>query len=82
MDNGLKHYQVVAERYTGFWLDQPVDTGLKVPREEWLRLMQDDPEHFQMVTLLPEDQLPTHSKERVLIAELAISVRFSDEPLQ
>lgn len=81
MGEMLDHYQVRAERETGFWVDLPVATGRTVSRDEWLRLQQDDPQRFQVITIDPEDQ-PLHYRRLGRIIEFAVTVTWADELLQ
>jgi len=85
MTNQLDHYRVVAERETGFWINVPVRTGNTVSREEWLRLHQADPDHFQIVALSLEAQLPHQYSNNDLVVDVviehAIFVMWSDEVL-
>jgi len=81
MDKRLDYYSVIADRETGFWVGLPVATGLTVAREEWLRLMENDPDHFQLVTLTAED-LTRYSTAPEDVIEHAVFVTWSDEMLQ
>ncbi len=74
----LAIYKAVAERETGFWIDLPVATGQLVSRDEWLKLMKDDPEHFQVATLTAEE-LTGYSMADDDIIERAVFVVWEDE---
>ena len=78
MNKMLELYKVVAERETGFWVDLPVATAEKVARDEWLRMMEDDPEHFQLATLTAEE-LTGYSTADEDVIEHAVFVSWSDE---
>lgn len=78
MDKMLAIYKAVAERETGFWIDLPVATGQLVSRDEWLKLMKDDPEHFQVATLTAEE-LTGYSMADDDIIERAVFVVWEDE---
>lgn len=80
-DRHLAYYTVIAEQKTGFWIDLPVDTGQRVSRTKWLSLMKEDPEHFQMATLVSEDPSANSMKGEVVV-ECAVFVTWSDEMLQ
>ena len=77
----LDYYTVTAERETGFWISLPAATGQVVARDEWLRLMEDDPEHFQLVTLTAEERT-SYSMAPENVIERAVLVTWSDELLQ
>jgi hypothetical protein len=81
MDKRLDYYTVTADRETGFWIGLPIATGKTVARDEWLRLMADDPEHFQLVTLTAEEQT-RYSQGIEDVIERAIFVTWSDEQVQ
>ncbi|MGJ9420484.1 hypothetical protein ACHAC9_22410 [Massilia sp. CMS3.1] len=76
----LDYYTAVAEKETGFWVGLPVATGQMVSRAEWLCLMNDDPDHFQLVTLTEED-LTGYSLAVEDAVERAVFVTWSDEEL-
>ena len=78
MNKMLELYKVVAERETGFWIGLPVATAETVPRDEWLRMMADDPEHFQLATLTAEE-LTGYSRANDDVIERAVFVSWSDE---
>ena len=80
MDNLLAYYTVTAEPDSGFWIGQPVRTGETVRRSEWLRLMEQDPDHFELVTLTPED-LGRYEIASDKVIELAVFVTRSNEQL-
>jgi len=81
MSKILEYYMVMAERHTGFWIGLPLATGKTVAREEWLRLMKEDPEHFHLVEIRPEEQTGySHGIENVI--EHAVFVTWSDEQVQ
>jgi hypothetical protein len=77
----LDYYTVTAECETGFWISVPAATGRTVSRDEWLRLMEDDPEHFQLVTFTAEEQT-RYSMAPEDVIERAVFVIWSDEHLQ
>jgi hypothetical protein len=77
----LDYYTVTAERETGFWISLPTATGQTVLRDEWLKLMEDDPEHFQLVALTAEE-LTRYSTTPEDVIERAVFVTWSDEQLQ
>lgn len=81
MHEMLDHYSVVAERESGFWLTLPVSTGQKVSREEWWRLHEKDPEHFQIITIATTGELPLQSTTNEIVVEHALSVSWLDEIL-
>lgn len=81
MKKQLDYYTVTADRETGFWVGIPVATGKSVERDEWLRLMADDPEHFQLVTLTAEEQT-RYSQKMEDVVERAVFVAWSDEQMQ
>ena len=78
MDKFLDLYTVVAERETGFWVGLPATTGKTVPRDDWLRKMRDDPEHFQLARLTAEE-LTRYSTADEDVIERAVYVAWSDE---
>jgi hypothetical protein len=78
MGKMLHLYKVVAERETGFWIDLPVATGQATSRDEWLRMMEDDPKHFQLATLTAEE-LTGYSMADGGVIERAMFVTWSDE---
>ena len=77
----LDLYKAVAERETGFWTDLPVATGKSISRGEWLSLMKEDPDHFQLITLTAEE-LTGYSLADGDVIERAVFVTWSDEKLQ
>lgn len=77
----LDYYTVKAERETGCWIGLPIATGKTVARNEWLRMVDDDPEHFELVTLTAEE-LTTYSLAQTDVIERAVFVIWSDEQLQ
>lgn len=81
MEKLLDYYTVTAERDSGFWIGLPVATGKTVAREEWLRHMSQDPEHFQLVTLTTE-VLTNYSTAPGDVIERAVFVTWSDEAIQ
>lgn len=81
MKKMLDLYKAVAESETGFWIDLPVATGKSVSRDEWLSLMKEDPNHFQLATLTTEE-LTGHSLADSDVIEHAVFVIWSDEKLQ
>ena len=81
MDRLLDYYTVTAERETGFWIGLPFATGKTVARAEWLSLMDDDPDHFQLVALTAEE-LTGYSTADEDVIERAVFVTWSDEMLQ
>ncbi|MCC2963072.1 hypothetical protein LK540_21800 [Massilia sp. IC2-278] len=86
MAKRLEHYVVIAERETGFWLTLPAPTGKTVARDDWLKLNDEDPEHFQLISLsldahLPPQLMPNEAITQVVI-EQAVFVMWSDEVLQ
>ena len=81
MQKLLDYYTVTAERDSGFWIGLPVATGKTVAREEWLRHMAQDPEHFQLVTLTAE-VLTNYSTAPEDVIERAVFVTWSDEAIQ
>lgn len=72
MDKMLDLYKVVAERETGFWVGLPIATGQTISRDEWLRMMEDDPEHFQLATFTAEE-LTRYSMSDEDVIERAVS---------
>jgi len=86
MAERLEHYVVVAERETGFWIGMPAATGRTVARDEWMKLNETDPEHFQLVSLSldarPPPHLPSHEPVMQVVIEHAVFVLWSDEVLQ
>ena len=81
MDKLLDYYTVTVDRETGSWTGLPVATGKAVARDEWLSLMKDDADHFQLVTLTSED-LTGYSMAADEVIERAVFVTWSDEMLQ
>lgn len=81
MKRMLGLFKAVAERESGFWIDVPVDTGRSVSREEWMSLMSQDPDHFQLATFTADEWTgcPAANGEAI---ELAVLVTWSDENLQ
>jgi len=77
----LDYYTVVAEREAGFWTSIPLATGRSVAREEWLQMMDADPEHFQLVTITAEE-LTEYSLAQDDLIECAVFVTWSNEQLQ
>jgi len=82
MDKMLKLFRVVAERGTGFWIKLPVPTGMEVSRKDWLSLQEKDPDHFQILEIAPDAELPMQSATTGLVVEYALSVSWSDESVQ
>lgn len=82
MDQTLEHFTVLADRESGFWIGTPTPTGKTVARDEWQRMQKDDPEHFQIVQFVPSDQPPALSMTDGVVLERALSITWSDEPLQ
>ena len=76
----LDYYTVTADRGTGFWVGLPAVTGKTVGRAEWLSLMEEDPDYFQLVTLTPEE-LTRYSMADEDVIERAVFVTWSDEML-
>jgi hypothetical protein len=81
MEKLLDYYTVTAERESGFWIGLPAATGKTVAREEWLRHMAQDPEHFQLVTLTAE-VLTNYSTAPEDVIERAVFVTWSDEAIR
>ena len=81
MDRVLDYYTVTADRETGFWVGLPALTGKTVGRAEWLSLMEEDPDHFQLVKLTTEE-LTGYSMADEEVIERAVFVTWSDEMLQ
>jgi len=86
MADRLEHFVVVAERETGFWIGIPAATGITVARDEWMKLNESDPEHFQLVSLSLDAHLPPQlgldEKVVQVVIEQAVFVLWSDEVLQ
>lgn len=80
-DKPLDYYTVTVERDTGLWIGLRLATGKTVDRDEWLRLMEDDPEHFQLLTLTTEE-LTNYSMALEDVLERAVFVMWSDEQRQ
>lgn len=80
MEEVLHYYTVTVERDTGFWVELPVSIGKTVTRVERLSLMDDDPDHFQLVTLTAEE-LTGYSMADEDVIERAVFVTWSDELL-
>ena len=59
----------------------PIATGKLVSRDEWLSLMKEDPEHFQLATFTAEE-LTGYSLADGDVIERAVFVSWSDEKLQ
>ena len=76
----LDLYKAIAARDTGLWEGLPIATGKSVPRDEWLGLMKEDPDHFQLATLTAEE-LTGHSMDHRDLIERAVFVTWSDEML-
>ena len=72
---------MTAEREMGFWIGLPFATGKTASRGEWLQLKDDDPDHFQLVTL-PAEDLTGYSMAADEVIERAVAVIWSDELLQ
>jgi hypothetical protein len=81
MEKRLDYYTVTAERDSGFWIGVPVNTGMTVARDEWLRLMEEDPGHFQLVSLTAEG-LTNYSTAPEDVLERAVFVTWLGEQLQ
>ncbi|MGJ9417690.1 hypothetical protein ACHAC9_07990 [Massilia sp. CMS3.1] len=80
MDELLDLYKAIAERDTGFWIDLPAATGQQVLRAEWMSLMKEDPDRFQLATL-PIEELTHDSVQDRGVIERAVVVTWSDEKL-
>ena len=80
MNKMLDLYKAIAERETGFWINLPVATGESVCRAEWVSLMKEDPDHFQIATLTAEE-LTGYSTANADVIERAVFVTWSDEKL-
>ena len=76
----LDLYKVVAERETGVWRVVPVATCQQVSRDEWMSLMNDDPDRFQLATLTAEE-LSRYSMADEDVIERAVVVTWSDAVL-
>jgi hypothetical protein len=81
MDKMLKHFRVVAERDTGFWITLPVPTGLEISREEWLNLQRKDPDHFQILEIAADAELSAQSPTSGQSIEYALSISWPDEKI-
>jgi hypothetical protein len=78
MDKMLGLYKAVAERETGFWVGLPVATGHSVSRKKWLRLMKEDPTHFQ-IAILTTEELTGYSTGKEDLIECAVFVIWLHE---
>jgi hypothetical protein len=58
----------------------PVATGQTVSRDEWVRLMEEDPDHFQIAAFTAEE-LTGYSMDHEDLVERAVFVTWSDEQL-
>lgn len=76
----LDLYRAVAEPDTGFWITVPVPAGQSVSRDEWTKLMHEDPDHFQIANLTAEE-LTGYSMDHADLVERAVFVTRSDELL-
>ena len=81
MGKKLELYKAVAQRETGFWIDLPIVTRQLVSRDEWISLMEIDPDHFQMATLTAEELIGC-SMDNGGAIECAVLLTWSDELLQ
>jgi len=82
MDKLLDYYTVTAERDSGFWNKLPVATGKTVRRSEWLSLMDNDPDHFQLVALTAAELTGCPTEDDELLIDRAVFVTWSDEIFQ
>ncbi len=82
MSKLLDYYTVTAERGTGFWVGLPIATGKNVARSEWLSLMDNDPDHFQLAALTAAELTGCLTEDDEVFIELAVLVTWSDEMLQ
>ena len=82
MDKLLDYYKVTAERESGFWIGLPVETGWQVSRTEWLILMEEDPDHFQLVALTAAELTGCSTEDNETLIERAVFVTWSDELVQ
>jgi hypothetical protein len=80
MDKMLDLYKAIAERDSGLWVGLPMPTGRTVSRDEWVRLMEEDPDHFQIATLTA-DELTGYSMDHEDLIERAVFVTWSDEQM-
>lgn len=79
LDRLLDYYTVTAERETGFWIGLQYAVGKTVARKEWLLYIEEDPKHFQLVTLTAEE-LTGYSSAPEDVNEPALFFTWSDEP--
>lgn len=82
MDKLLNYYTVTADRDSGFWIGSPAATGKSVGRSEWLSLMDDDPDHFQLAALTAAELTGCPTEDDEALVEHAVFVIWSDEMLQ
>jgi hypothetical protein len=81
MDKLLDYYTVKADRDSGFWIGLPAATGQSVRRSDWLSLMDDDPDHFQLAALTAAELTGCPTEDDEAFVEQAVFVTWSDEML-
>lgn len=80
MGKMLALYRAIAERETGLWVGLPIAIGQSVSRDKWLKLMKEDPIHFQLA-ILTTDELMGYSMGQDDLIECAVFVSWLGEML-